>query len=188
MASWPGWDCTGVRKGDQSGHVVTDQMWRKVTVERRKLYSSFTFNIEINRCLRWTNLLHQKKLRTVTPGSSPCGTLNNTGFMFRSKLTSFFSHSPEHWHSTHPAVVGEWLGAHRNRYIDEGKQGTAPKAPLFVPTVEGACRVRPAGNSPFQFTSEIPDPPPIGLDPFGYTLMYTSISTVTSELPWSPGK
>lgn len=54
----------------------------------------------------------------------------------------------------------------------------------------GACRVRPAGNSPFQFalrnrlgftTPPQSDPPPSGVDPFGYTPVCTGISSVTSD-------
>lgn len=64
-------------------------------------------------------------------------------------LTSFFSHSSEHWHSRDPVV----LSAHMSRYTGGGRQGTRPRGPLAIcSTCQGACRVRPADNSPFQFT------------------------------------
>lgn len=98
-----------------------------------------------------------------------------------------------------PAVLSAWPGAHRHRYMDgRGRRsGQRREARYLFHLPRGACRVRPAGNSPFQFTlgnrlgfRKSPGRPslPSVLSPFVTPRCAQAFSPVTSELPWSPGK
>lgn len=103
---------------------------------------------------RWLQVHHSVKHETIP---ALCSEVNS--------LTSFFSLPSEHSHPRYPAVrtgADTWMRR-------KTRQRTESSA--ICSTCQGACRVRPAGSSPFQFTlgsrarlqKSPADPPPIGL-------------------------
>ena len=128
-------------------------------------------------CARCVSLWHIQQYRLYVPQRThsppPCLRPLHTDFQPVTRSSARFIHPGTH----------AWMEE------DEGQRQETSAICSTCPG--GACRARPADNSPssvcFRRSTRLQkspdDPPPIGVDPLGYTSVCTGISTVTSELP-----